>query len=246
MIKIPMYRQIASDIKSHIAAGRYQQGEPLPTEAGLREEFSVSRVTIRQAIKLLADEGILESIQGSGTYVRRKKVAYDIYRMTSMDEKLEHMDVSTHSEVLTFEVTQPSEEIASALNLTTEDRIYYVKRIRFIDDSPVTLEETWMPLALFPDLTFQVMQGSKYRYIEEDKGMVIDCSEQEIIPVMPSEDAVKWLQTDPSQPILEKITRSFLQDGTVFELSRNYFRSSDYKFTLIAKRYHRQKPGLSE
>jgi len=237
--KIPRYRQIATSIKNHISTGAYQQGQPLPTEARLREDFAVSRVTIRQAIKLLVDEGILESIQGSGTYVRRKKVTYDIYQMTSMDEKLEHMDVNTHSDIIAFEITQPSEEIASILNLRTEDRVYYVKRVRFIDQSPATLEETWMPVDLFPDLTFQVMQGSKYRYIEEDKNMVIDCSEQEIIPVMPPAEVVKWLHLDASQPILEKVTRSFLLDGTVFELSRNYFKSSDYKFTLIAKRHHK-------
>ena len=92
-----------------------------------------------------------------------------------------------------------------------------------------------MPWSL-PDLTFQVMQGSKYRFMEQDKGMVIDCSEQEILPIMPDEDAVKHLNLDSSQPILEKMTRSFLIDGTVFEISRNYFKPSDYKFTLIARR----------
>jgi len=237
--KIPRYRQIATSIKNHISTGTYQQGHPLPTEARLREDFAVSRVTIRQAIKLLVDEGILESIQGSGTYVRRKKVTYDIYQMTSMDEKLEHMDANTHSDIIAFEITQPSEEIASTLNLSTENLVYYVKRVRYIDQSPATLEETWMPVDLFPDLTFQVMQGSKYRYIEEDKNMVIDSSEQEIIPVMPPEEVVKWLHLDANQPILEKVTRSFLLDGTVFELSRNYFKSSDYKFTLVAKRHHK-------
>ncbi len=185
---------------------------------------------------MLVDEGILETIQGSGTYVRRKRVNYDIYQMTSMDEKLENMDVNAHSEVLSFEIVHPLAEIALALNIDDDQRVYHVKRVRFIDETPVTLEETWMPLSLFPDLTFQVMQGSKYRFMEQEKGMVIDYSEQEIEPIMPSEEVVHYLKFDPSQPILKKTTRSFLMDGTVFEISRNYFKPSDYKFTLIARR----------
>ena len=238
MQKIPRYRQIAASIKNNISTGKYLPEQPLPTEARLREEFSVSRVTIRQAIKLLVDEGILESIQGSGTYVRRKKVDYNIYHMTSLAEKLEQ-DVNSHSDVLIFEITYPSEDIATLLDIGMKERIYYVKRVRYIEETAVTLEHTWMPLALFPDLTFQIMQGSKYQFMEQEKGMIIDYSEQEIEPVLPNQETIDHLKLEPNQPILMKTTRSFLLDGTAFEVSRNYFKSSDYKFTLIAKRIGR-------
>ena len=76
------------------------------------------------------------------------------------------------------------------------------------------------------DLNYQVMQGSKYHYIENDKKMVIDRSEQEVIPVLPPADVVEQLKVDPGQPILEKVTRGYLGDGRVFEFSRNYFKSA--------------------
>ena len=75
--------------------------------------------------------------------------------------------------------------------------------------------------------------------MEEEKGMIIDYSEQEIEPVLPNQETTDHLKLEPSQPILMKTTRSFLLDGTAFEVSRNYFKSSDYKFTLIAKRMGR-------
>ena len=195
MSKLPMYRQIATSIKEKIQAGILQPGDALPTEAKLREEFSVSRVTVRQAIRLLVEQDVLESIQGSGTYVKNTKVNYDIYQLTSFDEKLDHLDVHTHSDVLAFEIILPSATIAEALEVGDDERVYYVKRVRFIEDNPVTLEETWMPLAMFPDLNYQVMQGSKYHYIENDKKMVIDRSEQEVIPVMPPADVVEQLKS---------------------------------------------------
>lgn len=234
--KVPMYRQIADAIRKKVKEGDLLVGDALPTEAQLCEEFSVSRVTVRQAIKLLVEQEVLESIQGSGTYVRDVKVNYDIYQMTGFYEKVSDRGVATHSDVLAFEIIKPSPAIASVLQLDGDQRVYYVKRVRFIDDSPVNLEETWLPLALFPDLNYKVMCNSKYQYIENEKKMVIDRSEQEILPVMPPDEVVERLHVAPDQPILEKITTGYLDNGTVFEYSRNYFKSSDYKFTLTAKR----------
>ena len=239
MAKIPMYRQIADTIREKIRNGEYKVGEALPTEAQLREDFSVSRVTIRQALKLLIENEELKSVQGSGTYVKESKVNYDIYQQSTFNEKWAHLNVATHSDVLTFEIILPDLVIADHLNIDESERIFHVKRVRFLEDHPITFEETWMPLHLFPDLTFEVMQKSKYDYIENTKGMIIDRSEQEIIPVLPSEEIAKLLKIENNHPIIEKRTRSFLTDGTVFEYSRNHFTTSDYKFTLIAKRHRR-------
>jgi GntR family mannosyl-D-glycerate transport/metabolism transcriptional repressor len=237
MARLPMYRQIADAIREKISSGEYKVGEALPTEAQLREEFSVSRVTVRQALKLLIENEELESIQGSGTYVKENKVKYDIYQQSSFAEKWAHLDGVTHSDVLAFEIQAASLTMAEHLEINEGARIFYIKRVRFLDNNPITVEETWMPTDMFPDLTYQVMQGSKYDFIENQKGLVIDRSEQEIIPVLPPEDIALQLGIDPTEPIIEKRTRGYLHDDTVFEYSRNYFKSSDYKFILIAKRH---------
>lgn len=105
MARLPMYRKIADEIREKISSGEYKVGEALPTEAQLREEFSVSRVTVRQALKLLIENDELESVQGSGTYVKENKVNYDIYQQSSFDEKWAHLDVKTHSDVIAFEIS---------------------------------------------------------------------------------------------------------------------------------------------
>lgn len=236
MARLPIYRQIADEIRNKINQGEYKVGTALPTEAQLRDQFSCSRVTVRQALKLLIESGELESFQGSGTYVKENKVNYDIYKQTSFAEKWAHLNAVTHSDVVAFEITKASLTMAESLNMNENDKVFYVKRVRYLDDKPITVEETWLPTEMFPDLTYQVMQGSKYHFIEKQKGMIIDRSEQEIIPILPNHDIAKLLGIDTTQPIIEKRTRGFLQNGTVFEYSRNYFNPSDYKFTLIAQR----------
>ena len=100
----PLYRQIADRIREQIARGELKPGDALPTESALQTEFGVSRVTVRQALRQLVEQQILESIQGSGTYVKEERVNYDIFQLTSFDEKLSDRHVDTHSEVLIFEV----------------------------------------------------------------------------------------------------------------------------------------------
>ncbi|AKZ72551.1 MULTISPECIES: GntR family transcriptional regulator [Enterobacter] len=232
----PMYRQIADALREKISAGELKPGDALPTESSLQEAFNVSRVTVRQALKLLTEEQIVESIQGSGTYVKEERVNYDIYQLTGFYEKLADRNVDTHSEVSIFEVLKADAKLAEKLNLSHDDKVWHVKRVRFIKQKPVNLEETWMPLALFPDLTWEVMENSKYHYVEQIKKLVIDRSEQELVPIMPSEEAIAALSLDPTKPILEKVSRGFLKDGRVFEYSRNVFNTDDYKFTLVARR----------
>lgn len=232
----PMYRQIADALREKISAGELKPGDALPTESSLQEAFNVSRVTVRQALKLLTEEQIAESIQGSGTYVKEERVNYDIYQLTGFYEKLADRNVDTHSEVSIFEVLKADAKLAEKLNLSHDDKVWHVKRVRFIKQKPVNLEETWMPLALFPDLTWEVMENSKYHYVEQIKKLVIDRSEQELVPIMPSEEAIAALSLDPAKPILEKVSRGFLKDGRVFEYSRNVFNTDDYKFTLVARR----------
>lgn len=178
----------------------------------------------------------MESVQGSGTYVREERVRYDIYQLTGFQEKLADRQVETRSEVLLFEVIRPDEALAARLQLTTADKVWHVKRVRFIKQKPVILEETWMPVRLFADLTWEVMEQSKYHYIEQVKKLVIDRSEQEILPVMPDAEVVQALGLDPAQPTLEKRSLGYLRDGQVFEYSRNVFKSDDYQFTLVARR----------
>ncbi|HBU6130818.1 TPA: GntR family transcriptional regulator [Enterobacter chuandaensis] len=237
MTSKPMYRQIADALREQVQRGELKAGDALPTESALQEAYAVSRVTVRQALKLLTEQNIIESIQGSGSYVKEERVNYDIYQLTSFYEKLADRNVETHSDVQIFEVVKADESLAQTLLLTAGEKVWHVKRVRFIKQKPVTLEETWMPLALFPDLTWEVMENSKYHYIEQIKKMVIDRSEQEIVPVMPDEETIAALGIDPTRPILEKISRGFLKDGRVFEYSRNRFKSDDYRFTLIARRH---------
>ncbi|WP_155482947.1 GntR family transcriptional regulator, partial [Cronobacter sakazakii] len=105
----PKYRQIADTLREQIREGVLKPGDALPTESALQAQFGVSRVTVRQALKQLISEQIVESVQGSGTYVKEERVRYDIYQLTGFQEKLTDRQTETRSEVLLFEVIRPDD-----------------------------------------------------------------------------------------------------------------------------------------
>lgn len=93
--------------------------------------------------------------------------------MNSFSEIAHKSGKEAGSQIMKFEVQDASPPIATELNLVTGEQVYYIKRLRFIEDNAAQLEETWMSVARFPDLTVAHMQKSKFSYIENECGIKI-------------------------------------------------------------------------
>ncbi|MBF3375216.1 GntR family transcriptional regulator, partial [Leptospira borgpetersenii serovar Arborea] len=100
----PKYRQIAHSLLEQIREGVLKPGDALPTESALQAQFGVSCVTVRQALKQLISEQIVESVQSIRTDLKEERVGDDIYQLTGFQEKLTDRQAETRSEVLLFEV----------------------------------------------------------------------------------------------------------------------------------------------
>ncbi|MBM7097354.1 MULTISPECIES: GntR family transcriptional regulator [Alteribacter] len=232
----PLYRNIASQMKEEIHKKAWKQGEAIPTEAKLSESFNASRVTVRQAIQLLVQEGLLYKIQGSGTYVKEAKIEHNIYSLRSFTEEMEAYGKTISNHVVDFQLLEPEESIRQILNLSDGEKTFYVRRQRMVDNIPFVLEDTYLPVRLFPDLSYEIMSGSKYDYIENKKKLKIKDSFQEVIPLLPEEKIQKLLHLSEAIPILKVQLFSNLTDDQVFEYSELYFKSDEYKFTIVANR----------
>ncbi|WP_226581797.1 GntR family transcriptional regulator [Halobacillus litoralis] len=232
----PLYRRIAHKIKEEIEEGHWKAGEAIPTEHHLSERYSASRVTIRQAVKMLVDEGLLEKVQGSGTYVKEQKIEHNIFELISFTEEMRSLDKEPVNKVLDFQLLEPSAHVKRVLKLEDGEKVFYVRRQRLVDGIPYVLEDTFLPVSLFPNLSYGIMTGSKYDYIEKEIGMKIKDSFQEVIPVLPPPDISEALAVEETMPVLKIQSYSVFTDGTVFEYSEVHFKSDEYKFTLRASR----------
>lgn len=207
-----IFQKIARLLKSEINGNSWHVGDLLPSEAELAVRYNVSRNTLRKALSLLEGEGIIHRKHGSGTYIQKKNFVAHIDHMNSFSEIAHKSGKEAGSQIMKFEVQDASPTIATELNLVTGEQVYYIKRLRFIEDNAAQLEETWMSVARFPDLTVSHMQKSKFSYIENECGIKIIGTFETFSPTFPT-------------PEIASILR--IRSGRLMQLTHSQARTND-------------------
>lgn len=217
-----LYIEVANLLRQWIQDD-FSINQLLPVEKELEEKYKVSRATIRKAVNKLVEEGIVEKVQGSGTYVRRKKGFHSLHKTLKSGSELVYDEVKNITNVVTdFRVITAETEICEKLGIEENSKIYYIERIRYIDEQPWVFEISYMPLNLFPSLTYGDMEGSKFDYVENKTSIEIKSCRHEIIPVMPDERVNEYLKLDNNQPIIVMKSINFQVSGEPFDYSIGY------------------------
>jgi GntR family transcriptional regulator len=151
MTHIPKYYWLQEILRDQIS--QWEIGHPLPSESELCRTYSVSRTTVRKAIDGLAHEGLVHRLQGKGTYVAPSKMKVRfVQRRIGFFEDMVAQGFRVQSHILEKDVIKPSKQVAAILELDSDERAIRIKRLRFIDDEPILLAETFLPYPKFPYL----------------------------------------------------------------------------------------------
>lgn len=159
------YERIADYLRSLIRQAN--PGDRLPSEAELCRRFSVSRMTARQAVLLVASEGTIERRRGAGTFVRARPVPRDLGSPLSFTDSMEERGMKASSRVLQRGPTHPTEDEMSELGLTSQDGAYVLERLRLADAIPMAIERVVMPVELALSLREGFQAGSLHRAFRE-------------------------------------------------------------------------------
>ncbi len=230
--KLPVYLQIHDSIKEKIESHYWEIGDRLPSERELSEQFGVSRMTLRQAIQTLADEGILERKVGSGTYVARQKVQEKMAGTTSFTEIIIAQGKKPSSKTMTYFFTKPSVSEQEKLHLTEKDKILRMERIRFADDLPICFEVASIPECLIRDFSKKEISSSLYHTLAEKGGQKIGAANQTITALNASERIAEYLAIKKGDALLRVRQISYLEDGTPFEYVRSQYAGNRFEFFL--------------
>jgi GntR family transcriptional regulator of bglA len=161
------YQEVALNLADKIKAHEYDK--KLPSEGKLMEEYSVSRNTIRNALNVLYNQGLLRRIQGSGYFINHP--LHNQANIVNMANKnglhdLEEKDAIL-SEILVFETILAGEAIGSYLKIDSKDPVYHIKRIRRRKDELVSLEESFYRKDVVPYLTEEICNKSISAFIKK-------------------------------------------------------------------------------
>lgn len=171
---IPLYLQISESISRDIAAGRFSEGDRLPPERDLASQFGTTVRTLRKALNELANQGLLERVQGSGNYVRGNNLARSIYSMFRL-ELPEGGGLPTAHLLGVHETIKP----AGLPRFGNSARATRIRRLRYLDDVAVAIEEIWLDAAA-GKIEARELGDSLYRYYQLNLGFWISRAEDSV------------------------------------------------------------------
>lgn len=230
--KLPVYLQIHDEIKSKIVAGHWNIGDRLPSERELSEVFGVSRMTLRQAIQTLADEGILERKVGSGTYVAQRKVKETMLGTTSFSKIVASQGSIPSSRTISYFVTKPSSSEMERLQIGKDDEIVKMERIRYADDIPICFEVASIPYQIIAEFDKTEITKSLYTALEKQGHKRIGKSSQTISALIASEKIADYLEIKKGDAVLRLRQVSCFLDGQPFEYVRSQYVGERFEFFL--------------
>ncbi len=225
------YITIHDKIKEQIDNGIWKIGQRLPSERDLAEEFGVSRMTLRQGITLLVEEGVLQRKVGSGTYVASTRVQEKMRGTTSFTEIVQLQGKNPSSQLLSYIRTKPNDKELEQLGLAKGEYIIRMERVRYADNVPVVYEVASIPERLIKNVPKEGVTNHFFKTLVNN-GYRIGKSQQTIYARLANEKVAKYLQISKNQAILALRQVSYLEDGQAFEYVNSQYVGERFEFYL--------------
>jgi GntR family transcriptional regulator len=163
--KVPYYFQLYSNISQKIENNILKDGDKLPNEMELCEEFGLSRITIRQAYKELETNGYVLRERGRGTFVRKKIESRSLERFSSIVDELKKEGVKIKGEIIENLVIFPDDRIREILKLDPKEQILFVKRLVYANDSPLYITKVYIPYSLTGKISKKILTDNSFMKI---------------------------------------------------------------------------------
>jgi len=224
---IPVYYQLKKIIEKDIKSGKLKPGDPIKTEMEYCEEFGISRMTVRQALKELENDGLILRERGRGSFVSHLKIEQE--GLMSFTDMAKNKNMVPSTIVVSFDSIK-IEKVADKININPEDDIYQLVRIRNADNIPVAVERAYLPVKMVSDFNTKDLTGSLYKILTEDYGITILTSKTSFSSVMASEELKKQLKITEDMPLLKLENLYYSPKLVYYEVS--YYRSDYFKITV--------------
>lgn len=159
MVKNTKSNMVASLLKNEIDNQVYPFGSCIPSERELAEKYNLNRATIRSAILSLVEEGYLTKVQGKGTFItKNSKMAVQI-KFKGMSELLKKAGFQPSSKIIATDIRKAGYKISQIFNVNEDEKVFRVMRLRSGNKQPISIEDTYIPFSLIPNINnidFQV------------------------------------------------------------------------------------------
>jgi GntR family transcriptional regulator len=232
-LPVPLYHQVKTLILREIEAGRWRPEDQLPTEGELAERFKVSKITVRQALRDLADLGYIRREQGRGTFVQRPPVILGPRELTSFTGEMRGHGMRATSEVLEQDTIPAAPDIAAMLGIDGEDEVFRLKRLRLADGEPMGVQTAFIPAELVPGIShINFVNESLYDVLGTRYNLYPSSAQETHIAFAVGSDDARLLHLVPGSAVMAAERVSRLADGRALEYVQSVMRGDRYKIVL--------------
>jgi GntR family transcriptional regulator len=234
----PLYVRVYEEIADRISSGSLQRGGQLPPEREFCQEMGVSRATVRRAIAALEDEGLIQAIQGRGTFVTAPRLTEPPNTLMSFTQLAEDRGTAAGARVLRAEIRPSTLAEADRFRIAPGSEVFDLERLRTMDSLPIAVDHSVVLLAaapMLPDADWT--QASLYELLT-DAGNAPARADYDIEARAADANWARELDVPVGAPLLIADTSSYDRDERLIEIGRIVYRGDRYRFrsTLVAQR----------
>jgi len=234
---VPLYEQITQVLLAEVLANRTGPRR-LGSDNALMARFGVSRMTVRSAVDELVRRGLVQRIQGKGTYVvDPRSVEVRLDGLERFFQEWHEPHLHTRALILAFRTIVPPAAISQTLRITRGSRVLHVRRLREADEGPIVIDDRYVPDWCMQDLTREdAAKQSLFVSIESHSGIRTETVEQTISAVLANDAEAKLLAVAPGTAVLERRVVFMTTDLRPTLCGRSVYRGDRVQFQLRASR----------
>lgn len=238
MTAMPLYYQLKECIKEAVLAGTLKPNDKLPTEEELCKAYSISRPVIRQAYAELINEGIITRHKGKGTFVKEREVKGSFFReLSNFHNEMKRLGLTPSTKIIDLEVIPYKSSVFSNLDLDPQDECLHIRRLRYGDDIPIVLVESFVPLRYFPGIQeTDFVNSSLYDIFEKDYSTYVSRAERTIEARIIDDSDASLLEVKRHSAIHFVKTKAYDQNNRIIEYSIAIYPGERNKFDVVINR----------
>jgi len=230
---IPLYLQVKENLLQKIDAGTWAEESLIPTESELCEEYGVSKITVREAIRILVRDGRLSRKPGKGTFVTRPKIEQQLNRFFSFTKWALQNDLRPASRILRVEAVACHRHIARHLGIPEGEQVCRIERLRLGNGEPLTLEVIWVPCGLCPDLHLHDLANVPLNDIlQNEYGIQLVRATESIEAATADEYLARQLAIEKDVVMLHVEHTAFTRGGRIVYFVTTSYRGDRVKFSI--------------
>ncbi len=242
-LPVPLYHQLESILKAEIESGRWRPDEQIPTETQLVESFGVSKITVRQALEHLAEQGYIRREHGRGTFVSQRKFDEGPRELTSFSEEMRGHNLRATSRILSQTEERADSRVAAALDLAALAPVIVLRRLRLANGEPLTVQTAHIPQAMAPGLEVNE-DASLYEVLQRKYHLYAARARETYVAAKAERTVAKLLGIPPGAPVFQAERVTFLPNGKPFEFVESTIRGDRYSIVLDLVKHGAEKRTL--